>query len=71
MEIIPPDLTSKSSESHKQELLAWREVTRLSKSKQGIVVALSLPEDDTNLIREKVFSVNIFYFNNIQVIYML
>jgi hypothetical protein len=45
----------KSYERYKQELLAWREVTDLAKAKQGIVVALSLPENDTSNIREKVF----------------
>ena len=43
----------KSYESYKQELKAWRVITDLEKTKQGIAVALSLPEDD--VIREKVF----------------
>lgn len=53
--INPPCLTSKPYELYKQELLAWREVTDLSKEKQGVAIALSLPEDDKNQIREKVF----------------
>jgi hypothetical protein len=54
--ISPPAYgKEKSYERYKQELLAWREVTDLAKSKQGIVVALSLPENDCSNIREKVF----------------
>ena len=34
--------------------MAWTELTDIAKDKQGIVVALSLPEDETN-IKEKVF----------------
>ena len=54
--INPPSLNStKSYERFKQELLAWRELTELKKEKQGIAVALSLPEDDENRIKDKVF----------------
>ena len=54
--INPPSFNSaKSYERYKQELLAWREITELSKNKQGIAVALSLPEDDENKIKDKVF----------------
>ena len=54
--INPPSLNStKSYERFKQELLAWREITELKKEKQGIAVALSLPEDDENRIKDKVF----------------
>ena len=35
--------------------MAWTEVTDLSSSKQSIVVALSLPEEDETQIRDKVF----------------
>ena len=56
MRINPPCLTSKSYERYKLELLAWREVTDISRFKQGIVIALSLPEDDKNHIKEKVFT---------------
>ena len=38
------------------DLQARRGVTEISKEKQGIVIALSLPENDKNWIREKVFS---------------
>ena len=38
------------------KLQAWCEVTEISKEKQGIVIALSLPENDKDRIREKVFS---------------
>ena len=54
--INPPAFNSaKSYERFKQELLAWREITELSKNKQGIAVALSLPDDDENKIKDKVF----------------
>ena len=54
--INPPSFNSaKSYERFKQELLAWREITELSKNKQGIAVALSLPDDDKNKIKDKVF----------------
>ena len=43
-------------ELYKQKLLAWREVTDFSKDKQGVVIALSLPEEDKNKIQEKVFN---------------
>ena len=41
----------------RQELLDWKEITDISKDKQGIVIviALSLPEEDESQIREKVF----------------
>ena len=53
--IDPPSLRTKTYELYRQELLAWREVTDLSKEKQGVAIALSLPEDDKTKIREKVF----------------
>ena len=50
--INPPSFnTAKSYECFKQELLAWREITDLSKKKQGIEVALSLPEDNESQIK--------------------
>ena len=56
MKIRPPDFTkSKSYERYKLELMAWRGVTDIDKKKQGVAVALSLPEDDESGIREKVF----------------
>ena len=55
--INPPSFNStKSYERFKQELLAWRKITELSKNNQGIAVALSLPDDDENKIRDKVFN---------------
>ncbi|MCG7877704.1 MAG: hypothetical protein N0C90_15405 [Candidatus Thiodiazotropha endolucinida] len=54
--INPPTFNqAKTYERFKQELLAWTEITDLSKDKQGIAIALSLPEDDESQIREKVF----------------
>jgi hypothetical protein len=45
----------KSYERYKQELNAWREVTDVAKTKKGIVIALTLPENDESGIRERVF----------------
>ena len=55
--INPPTYNAKvkSYERYKQELLAWSEITELDVKKQGVVIALSLPEDDESKIREKVF----------------
>ena len=53
MKINPPCLTFKSYEHYK---LAWRAVTDMSRFKQGIIIAFSLPEDDKNQIRENVFT---------------
>ena len=53
--VKPPCLTSKSYELYILELQAWRKVTEISKEKQDIVIALSLPENDKDRIREKVF----------------
>ena len=58
MRINPPDFAKcKSYERYKQELQAWAKVTEVAKKKQGIAIALSLPEDgeDQYGIREKVF----------------
>jgi phosphoglycolate phosphatase-like HAD superfamily hydrolase len=54
--INPPVLgKGKNYERFKQELMAWREITDISKEKQGIAVALTLPENDESQIHEKVF----------------
>ena len=54
--INPPSLEkAKTYERFRQEVLAWREITDLAKNKQGIAVALSLPEDDEHQIKDKVF----------------
>ena len=53
--ISPPSLNS-TNERFKQGLLAWREITELKKEKQDIAVALSLPEDDENRIKDKVLT---------------
>ena len=54
--INPPTFNKgKNYESFRQELTAWKEITELSKDKQGIAIALSLPEDDESQIRQKVF----------------
>ena len=54
--INPPIFNkSKNYERFRQELLAWREITDLKEDKQGIAIALTLPEDDESQIRDKVF----------------
>ncbi|ESP01713.1 hypothetical protein LOTGIDRAFT_172470 [Lottia gigantea] len=56
MKVNPPVLSNdKTYERYKQELLAWCEITNLEKGKQGIAVALSLPEQEKLRIRERVF----------------
>ena len=55
MRIDPSNLGSITYELYRQELLALREVTELRKEKQGIAIALSLPENDKTQIRENVF----------------
>ncbi len=58
MKINPPDLSKcKTYERYKLELKAWQKITDIPKKKQGIAIALSLPEDGNNTsgIREKVF----------------
>ena len=52
--IDPPSLRIRGYELYRHELLSWREVTDLRKDKQGVALALSLPEDDKTQIREKV-----------------
>lgn len=56
MKIQPPNFQrSKTYERYKQELQAWRQVTEIDPKKQAIAIALTLPEDDSTGIREKVF----------------
>ena len=54
----PPafDVESKSYSRWVEELKAWTELTDVKKDKQGLAVALSLPEKDSSNIRDKVFS---------------
>ena len=53
MTIDPPDFSSQNFELYKQELRAWSEVTEVSRSKQAIVIALSIKDTAT---RENVLS---------------
>lgn len=54
--INPPSFTNlRTYERFKQEPLAWKAITGLSKDKQGIAIALSLPEDNETHIKDKVF----------------
>ena len=54
--IQPPIFNSakKTYEHYKQELLAWQKVTDVPKSKQGLVIYLSLPDEDEKRIKEKI-----------------
>ena len=52
---VPRYKSGSTYEHFKREISAWRLVTELKPEKQGIVVALSLPEDDHLKIKEKVF----------------
>ena len=54
--INPPNFASERYELYREKLLAWRDVTDLPTEKQGIVIALTLPDDDKNKIQEKVFN---------------
>ena len=51
----PPSMLNKSYDLYKKELNVWSHLTSLEKKKQGLAVALSLPEDGVENIREKVF----------------
>ena len=51
--INPPDFSSKNFELYKLRLQAWSEVTEIKKSKQAIVIALSIQDF---AISENVFS---------------
>ena len=53
MTIDPPDFSPQNFELYKQELRAWSEVTEISRSKQVIVIALSIKDTAT---REKVLN---------------
>ena len=53
---IPKFSSKKPYDRYKVELEAWSLATETKKEKQGLVVALSLPEDDESQIRDKVFS---------------
>ncbi|XP_057310466.1 uncharacterized protein LOC130648431 [Hydractinia symbiolongicarpus] len=54
---IPPVFNDKKPYNrYVDELKAWTLLTDLEKQKQGIAVALSLPEEDSTQVRDKVFS---------------
>ena len=56
LKISPPEFSAgKSYERYKTELTAWQKVTALDKKKQGIAIALTLPEDEVSGIRQTVF----------------
>ena len=49
----PTFTSTKTYETYKNELTAWRLITKVPKKEQGIALALELPEGSK--IREKVF----------------
>ena len=53
---IPKFSSEKPYERYKAELDAWAAATDAEKKKHGILVALSLPEEDVSQIRDKVFN---------------
>ena len=54
----PPEFNSKLKpyDQYVEELRAWCIVTDLAKEKQGIAIALSLPENDPSGVRDEVFN---------------
>ena len=57
----PPRFSmTKNYEMYKKELESWKAITSVEEAKLGRVIALSLPEDCSSGIRQKVFnSVNL------------
>ena len=55
MKIKAPAYKESNYEHYPFEIMAWREVTDIPKKKQGIAIALSLPEETECSIREKIF----------------
>ena len=53
MKINLPKFQGKTYEQYRIELTAWRGVTDLDKSKQGIAIALSFPEQDEHKLLKK------------------
>ena len=53
---IPKFSSDKPYDRYKAEIDAWSEATDADKKKHGILVALSLPEEDVSQIRDKVFA---------------
>ena len=53
---VPRFSAEKSYDRYKTELKVWSEASDSDKSKHGLLVALSLPEEDATQIRDKVFS---------------
>ena len=54
---VPPVFTTNKPYSRwVDEIKAWQALTDLDAKKRGIAIALSLPEEGKNSIRDKVFS---------------
>ena len=48
---INPPILGENFERYKQELEAWKLITDVEKKKQGIAIALTLPDDHPSGIR--------------------
>ena len=55
MKIKTPEYKNGYYERYRIELEAWREITELETEKQGIAIALALPEDNKSGIQGKSF----------------
>ena len=57
MKLNPPSFVGneKTYERWKIEIKAWELVTDVPQAKRGIAIALSLPDNDSSMIREQVF----------------
>ena len=54
---VPPAFTALKSYSRWiEEIKVWQALTDLDKKKQGLAIALSLPKEGLNSVRDKVFS---------------
>ena len=55
MKIKAPAYKESNYERYHLELMAWQEITGIPEEKQGIAIALSLPEETECSIHEKIF----------------
>ena len=51
----PPAFAGKTYELYKLQLEAWEALTDVPDEKQGLYIAMSLPDKDSSQIKEKVF----------------
>ena len=53
---VPKFSSKKSFALYEAEIEAWSDATETADEKKGLIVALSLPEEDPSQIRDKVFT---------------